>query len=110
MASVLPDCAAPLTTLRGVGPAWAAKLERAGLRSVRDLLLLLPRRVVRWPERLAIAEARERMGERVTVRGEVRGVRLARLGGRRSLVRVEVADDSGSITAMFFNQQTAPSA
>ena len=50
-----PDPLAPLTALRGVGPARAAKLERAGLRSVRDLLLLLPRRVVRWPERLPIA-------------------------------------------------------
>ena len=34
--------ATPLTTLKGVGPALATKIEKLGLYRVEDLLFLLP--------------------------------------------------------------------
>jgi ATP-dependent DNA helicase RecG len=34
--------ALPVTTLKGIGPAAAKKLERLGLRTVQDLLFHLP--------------------------------------------------------------------
>ena len=36
--------ASPLTTIKGVGPALAKKLEKLGLQRVEDLLFLLPLR------------------------------------------------------------------
>jgi RecG-like helicase len=43
------DPIAPLASLAGVGPARAARLARLGIESVRDLLLVQPRRLVEWP-------------------------------------------------------------
>ena len=93
-----------LTSLAGVGPVRVQRLANIGVHSVRDLLLLLPRRLVQWEERSTIARALERVGERVRVAGVVERVRFSRFGRRRSLVRARVADDSGAIDALFFNQ------
>jgi ATP-dependent DNA helicase RecG len=69
----------------------------------RDLLLLAPRGLEAVGPRLPIAEARLRVGERVTVHGVVAGRRFHRRG-RRSVLRVLVDDESGRIDALFFNQ------
>jgi ATP-dependent DNA helicase RecG len=98
------DPLAPLSSLPGVGPAREARLARLGLCSVRDLLLLQPRRLVEWPAVTPLAEALQRRGERVRVRGQVVRVRLLRLGGRRSMVRATLADASGEGDLLFFNQ------
>lgn len=100
----LADPIAPLTALKGVGHARAAKLARLGLRSVRDLLLLLPARLVVWPEPEPIRSARGRKGERVTVRGQVTRTVLQRIGGKRSIVRATLSDGTGELDLVFFNQ------
>jgi len=99
-----PFALAALTSLSGVGPKKAASLAAAGIASVRDLLLLEPRGYECWEERSTIAEAREQLGRRAIVRAEVTRVRLTRLGGKRSLVRVSLEDATGTIDALFFNQ------
>ena len=99
-----PFAIAALTSLSGVGPKKAASLASAGIASVRDLLLLEPRGYECWEERSTIAEAREQLGRRAIVRAEVTRVRLTRLGGKRSLVRVSLEDATGTIDALFFNQ------
>ncbi|MEM8712423.1 MAG: OB-fold nucleic acid binding domain-containing protein, partial [Planctomycetota bacterium] len=103
-ASKEPLSSVSLTTLKGVGHARAAKLARLGLRTVQDLLLLQPTRLVVWPHVCSIAEATRRKGERVTVEGRVRRSVLQRIGGKRSIVRATVADDSGEMDLVFFNQ------
>ncbi|MGD2016969.1 MAG: ATP-dependent DNA helicase RecG [Planctomycetota bacterium] len=94
----------PLTELRGVGHAKAARLARMGIRSIRDLLLTQPVRLVVWPEPVSVREARGQKGERVTVAGTVRRSVLQRIGGKRSLVRATVDDGSGELDLVFFNQ------
>ncbi|MEL6716572.1 MAG: DEAD/DEAH box helicase, partial [Planctomycetota bacterium] len=94
----------PLTELKGVGAARAARLARLGIRSVRDLLTLLPAQLLVWPEAQSIATAAKRKGERVTVEGRVVRSVLQRIGGRRSIVRATLADGSGEIGLVFFNQ------
>jgi ATP-dependent DNA helicase RecG len=93
----------PLTSLAGVGPARARALAKLGARDVRDLLFLLPRRLETAGATVPIAEAARALGREVTVSGKVQRVSLNRFG-RRTTVRVNVADASGSIVALFFNQ------
>ncbi|MEM9802490.1 MAG: DEAD/DEAH box helicase, partial [Planctomycetota bacterium] len=95
---------APVTALRGVGHAKAARLARLGIRSVRDLLLTLPARLLVWPEPASIRTARSRKGELVTVEGRVARSVLQRIGGKRSIVRATLADGTGEIDLVFFNQ------
>jgi ATP-dependent DNA helicase RecG len=98
------DPIAPLASLAGVGPARAARLARLGIESVRDLLLVQPRRLVEWPRIESLSVALARKGERVRVRGRVVRARLVRLGGKRSMVRATLADASGEGDLVFFNQ------
>ncbi|MFN0242962.1 MAG: ATP-dependent DNA helicase RecG [Planctomycetota bacterium] len=94
---------APVTQLPGVGPARAAALARLGIYTVRDLLLLRPRRLASAALACTIAEAAQRIGREVTIAGVVERTSLARFG-RRSTLRVTVSDESSSMPALFFNQ------
>ncbi len=102
-ASEAPDLRQGLNQLPGIGPARAAALARLGLVQLRDLLLLVPARVERWEGALPVSAARERVAEDALVCVRVRSWKLARFG-RRSLLRVLAADDSGEIELHFFNQ------
>jgi ATP-dependent DNA helicase RecG len=77
--------AAPATGLRGIGPAIAAALAERGVRTVEDVLWLLPRRYddARRIAGLADALAAAVDGERVTARAEVRAARMVFVRGRR---------------------------
>ena len=94
----------PLTRLKGVGPARAASLARLGLATVRDLLFLIPRRLEEPGERASASEAGARVGATVAVRGRLRALRLFRAGRRRSVLSLDLADETGAIRALFFNQ------
>jgi len=97
--------AQPLTALPGVGPARAERLARLGLASVRDLLFLVPRRLERTGARMSAAEAAAAAAElEVAVLGRLRALRLFRAGRRRSVLSLELADESGALKALFFNQ------
>jgi len=90
--------AAPLTALKGVGPALARTLERLGACRVEDLLFLLP---LRYEDRTRLVNLGEvRPGDRCLVSGEVQH-RETVYRGRRSLL-VHIADDTGEITLRFF--------
>src|SRR5688572_18703725 len=93
-----------LRALGGVGPARAAALARLGVACVRDLALLVPRRLEVWPEPLPIAAcSRGPRGGPVTVAGHVVRWSFFRRG-RRALLRLTLADGSGELEALFFNQ------
>jgi ATP-dependent DNA helicase RecG len=98
--------ALPVSELRGVGPARARAFERIGVRTVRDLLLLMPRGASAAGAELPIAHALERGprdGGEVTLRGTVERVALQRFGGR-SMLRLTLRDSTGSIPVLYFNQ------
>ncbi len=94
----------PLTVLEGVGQVRAQRLARLGLVSVRDLLFLAPRRLERVGARTSAARAGVELGQAVSVCGRLRSLRLFRAGPRRSVFALEIADDSGALRALFFNQ------
>lgn len=90
--------AEPLTRLRGVGPALAARLERLGLQRVEDLLFLLP---LRYEDRTSLTRiGAARPGARCLVAGEVLLAETVYRGRRSLLVRID--DGSGQLTLRFF--------
>jgi ATP-dependent DNA helicase RecG len=91
-----------LDSLPGVGPKIAARLRRLGLGSVRDLLEHRPRDYQR-----AVGESRIVDlfgGQEAVIVGEVRNVSVRRARRRLTVLKATVADESGSIPAVWFNQ------
>ncbi|MEO8363242.1 MAG: ATP-dependent DNA helicase RecG [Ilumatobacteraceae bacterium] len=88
--------------LKGVGEKRKKSLSDFGIQSVLDLLTTYPRR---WVDRTAQARVKDLVpGQEALVLVEVRKVTKRPMKGRRSLVSVQVGDDSGRLTAVFFNQ------
>lgn len=92
----------PLSRLPGVGRRTAQRLARLGLATAGDLLWHLPRRYEdrsRW-KRIAGLLA----GETATVEAEVVEAEEVRTRSGRALVRATVADGTGRLEVVFFNQ------
>ncbi len=97
------DLDMPVQYLRGVGPARAEELARLGVRTVRDLLLHLPRRHEDRTEILPLAALHP--GEAVTVRGTVKKVERVRTPRRKmEVVRALLDDGTATAWAVWFNQ------
>ena len=88
----------PVTALRGVGDALAARLSTLGVASTQDLLFLLP---LRYEDRTRLVPLGElRAGDRASVEGEVLLTEVAFRGRRQMLCKI--ADGSGFLTLRFF--------
>ena len=99
MPSETQSLASPLTVLRGVGPAFAKKLERLDLFRVEDLLFLLP---LRYEDRTQLVKLGAlESGTRCLVTGEVLLAETVYRGRRNLLVRI--SDGSGQVTLRFFH-------
>jgi ATP-dependent DNA helicase RecG len=93
----------PLTELAGVGPKRAATLAAGfGITTLADLLAVLPRRYQKPAQLRAIDQIED--GERVQVEGEIEKVWLFRPRGRKTVLGVRIADDSGEVQCLFFHQ------
>ena len=91
-----------LDSLQGVGPGIAGRLRKLGLATVRDLLEHRPRDYQR-----SVGESRivDLFGEQeAVIVGEIRSVSLRRARRRLTILTATVADDSGAIPAVWFNQ------
>jgi ATP-dependent DNA helicase RecG len=92
----------PVSSLSGVGPVLEKKLAKLGLLTIRDLLEHRPHRYeTAVPER-RIADLLA--GEEAAIAGEVQGVSVRRPRRNLAIVQARVADDSGEIGAVWFNQ------
>src|SRR3954468_12303204 len=93
----------PVTDLEGVGPKLASVAARIGIRTLGDLLEHLPFDHRDYERQRLVSELA--VGEEATVSVAVRSVRV-RPTRRRGLTILEaqVADESGPITAVWFNQ------
>ena len=88
----------PITALRGVGAAFAERLQRLGVAQVQDLLFVLP---LRYEDRTQIAPIGALVtGTRAAVEGEIQLTEVAYRGRRQLLTRV--SDGSGMLTLRFF--------
>jgi ATP-dependent DNA helicase RecG len=88
--------------LPGVGPTVRKRLERLGLRTVGDLVLYRPRDYQRPLAETRIADLR--VEEEAAVAGTVRSATVRKPRRRLTILKAIVEDDSGGITATWFNQ------
>lgn len=92
----------PVDRVKGFGPSSVAALAAAGIESVTDLLLHTPRRYLDRTTVLPIAQAP--VGEEVTVIGVVESIRSYRARRGMEITEAVVADDSGRLKIVWFNQ------
>ncbi|MHC4592556.1 MAG: DEAD/DEAH box helicase, partial [Planctomycetota bacterium] len=88
--------------VKGVGPKRAAVLARLGIKTVRDLLLHLPRdhEDRRHPRPIAGL----RVGEKAVVSGTIQSVEFRPTRGRmKGILDVAVTDQTGSLSLTWFN-------
>jgi ATP-dependent DNA helicase RecG len=94
---------AELDALPGVGVTLKRKLEKLGLRTIRDLLEHRPHRYESAVDELAIA-ALSGSTDEVAIAGEVLSVSKRTLRGRRTTVNARITDGTATISAAWFNQ------
>lgn len=92
----------PVSTIKGVGPKIAQKLEKLGAETIYDLLYLFPRRYDDYTLMKPIN--RLNYGEQVTVIGTIWQTRAKRMKGNQTLIQAVINDGTGSIQATWFNQ------
>ena len=88
-----------LSTLKGVGPSMAARLERIGLLSVQDLLFHLP---LRYEDRTRVTTIRDCLpGTHTNIIGEITGNQIT--NGKRRMLVVTLNDGTGDVQLCFFS-------
>ena len=90
----------PITTLKGVSTSLAAKFNRLGVKTVRDLLYFFPHRHLDYSQRKYISQLTE--GEEQTIMANVWQAQVTMLGGRRGTEAI-VGDETGNIRVVWFN-------
>src|SRR3989304_1103757 len=92
----------PLSEIHGT-VRFLPKLKRLQMHIVKDLLWHFPTRYEDWSEIALIADLRP--ADEKTIQGKVISINLVRTPRRRMfVVKALISDDSGSITAVWFNQ------
>jgi len=91
----------PAQAVKGIGPRTAKKLAEAGIASVADLLLHVPRRYLDRSQLFDLSSVP--LGEEVTVGGTIVSVRTRRLSRQRTMIDALVSDGTNVVTAVWFN-------
>lgn len=93
-----------MTVLSGVGPKRAEAFEKVlGVRTVEQLLRIMPRRYEAIPQEYALCDLEQQDGEVVRLRGTVMGCSIWGRG-RRSVLQVKLQQGDTTALALFFNQ------
>jgi ATP-dependent DNA helicase RecG len=91
----------PITILKGISSALAAKFARLGVNTVKDMLYFFPRRHLNYSQRVPISELEKDLEQ--TIIATVWEAHIAALGWRKS-TEATVADDTGTVRVVWFNQ------
>ena len=92
----------PLTQIKGVGPARVKAFEAAGIRTVRELVMLLPKEYRDLNDVTPLCELRP--GDTAAVKVRVTGEASVRFAKKLSIVKVYVTDGTETLPAVWFNQ------
>ena len=96
-----PGLDSAVIRLPNIGPAYAHKLAKLGVETVRDLLYLLPHRYDDYSQLRTID--RLKFGEEATVIGTVWDIKSRDIGSNRKLVTARVGDGTGEMQMTWFN-------
>jgi ATP-dependent DNA helicase RecG len=89
----------PVTTLKGVGPGMAKKLEKINLHTLQDLLFHLP---LRYEDRTRITTIRDLLpGTHTNIVGEITDNQI--VNGKKRMLVVSLNDGTGIINLRFFH-------
>lgn len=93
----------PLLALPGVNPGFLKRLRNLGLKTARDLIWHFPTRYEDFSKIYKIAELEP--GQQATIQGIVEEIGTRRTWRKHmTIVEAFIADDTGSIRAVWFNQ------
>lgn len=95
-----PSLESAVTVLKGVSANLAARFEKLGVRSVRDLLYFFPSRHLDYSQVKSVSELVP--GEEETIIANVWQATETRPGGRKSTEAI-VGDDTGNVRVVWFN-------
>ena len=95
------NLATSLDQIKGVGPKTAAELRRAGLETVSDILLFLPRKHEDFTNVTPIAELRP---GKVTIRARCQQISTRPVRRGLRLTTAVLDDDTSKLNAVWFNQ------
>ena len=93
---------APIYALKRVSFPLAVKFDKLGVHTVRDMLLLVPRRHVDYGDPVPVSDLEP--GREQTVRVHVWGARERQMGFRMRAAEATVGDSSGMLKCLWFNQ------
>ena len=89
-----------VTYIKGVGPKIASILNKLGIFTAADLLFYFPRKHIDYSQRTAIRNLQE--GQTTTVFGYIKSVESFITPKGLGVMKVKIADETGSINLNFF--------
>ncbi|MDP2729823.1 MAG: ATP-dependent DNA helicase RecG [Dehalococcoidales bacterium] len=90
----------PITVIKGISSSTAARFNKLGIKTVRDLLYFFPNRHLDYSQRKTISQLSE--GNEETIVANVWQAQEIRLGSRRSTEAI-VGDETGNVRVVWFN-------
>jgi len=98
------DISSPISEARGISPNYLKKLNKLGVKTVRDLLYHIPHRYEDFSHLVKIGDLAVG-GEPATVQGKIVDIKNVRSWKKRMFItEALVEDDTGGIKAVWFNQ------
>ncbi|MBI2829570.1 MAG: ATP-dependent DNA helicase RecG [Chloroflexi bacterium] len=91
----------PITVVKGISASLAAKFDKLGVKTIRDLLYFFPHRHLDYTKRKTISQLVAE--EEQTIIANVWEARVSMPGGRRS-TEATLGDETGNVRAVWFNQ------
>lgn len=95
------NLATKLDQIKGVGPKTAEQLARAGLQTVNDILLFLPRKHEDFTNLTSIVDLKP---GKVTIKARCESITTRPVRRGLRLTTAVLADDTGKLNAVWFNQ------
>jgi len=90
----------PITVVKGISSSLAAKFNKLGLKTIRELLYFFPHRHLDYSQKKSVSQLTE--GEEETIIANVWQAQEIRPGGRRSTEAI-VGDETGNVRVVWFN-------
>ena len=88
-----------------IGPAYAKRLKKFGIKTVQDLLFYFPTRYDDFSEIITISQARNKLGEVACVQGEIVEIETTKsFYNKMAVTKAVLQDRTAQINVMWFNQ------